>query len=96
MSDIQRWNIMGGPTPGNWQVMQHSEGKYVRYVDHIAVVLVDSAARLEVEWQAGYEKALADAVAAVEALPFDFPLDDVHRGRIHKAAAIAAIKGVGK
>ena len=46
--------------------------------------------------KAGRSGALADAVAAVEALPFDFPLDDVHRGRIHKAAAIAAIKGVGK
>jgi hypothetical protein len=44
----------------------------------------------------GQKDAIAKAVAAVEALPFDFPLDDIHRGRIHKAAAIAAIKGLGK
>lgn len=31
------------------------------------------------------------ATEAVAALPYDFPLDDDHRGRIHKAAALAAI-----
>jgi hypothetical protein len=40
-------------------------------------------------------EAIADCIAAVEGLPFDFPLDDIHRGRIHKAAAIDAIKAVG-
>ena len=35
--------------------------------------------------------ALDAATEAVAALPFDFPLDDDHRGRIHKAAALAAI-----
>ena len=35
--------------------------------------------------------ALNAATEAVAALPFDFPLDDDHRGRIHKAAALAAI-----
>ena len=38
-------------------------------------------------WNAGLDA----ATEAVAALPYDFPLDDDHRGRIHKAAALAAI-----
>ena len=97
MSDIQRWNRYSDAL----DMFKADEGDWVTYSDHVAAVAeaeqrIGEGRCCPVAWQTGYEQALADAVAAVEALAETHANVSQKLAIQFKREVIAAIKAVGE